>query len=277
MKKLIFSALISSMLLGIVGCGTSGSGSSSQPNNTTPPADQAASQGLLEKVKADKKLVIGTEGTYSPFTFHDQSGKLTGYDVEVATEVAKRLGVEPVFQETQWDAMFAGLDSKRFDVIANQVGIRPDRQEKYDFSKPYSVSHAVLVTNKSNSTVKDFKDIKGLKAGQSMTSNYADLARSNGAEIVAVDNFNQAIDLIATNRVDVVLNDNLTVLDFLKQKPDAPIKIVAKNEEGQPTAFMYRKGSTDLADAMSKVLDEMQQDGTLKTISEKWFGEDISK
>ncbi|KQL45640.1 amino acid ABC transporter substrate-binding protein [Brevibacillus choshinensis] len=277
MKKLIFSALISSMLLGIVGCGTSGSGSSSQPNNTTPPADQAASQGLLEKVKADKKLVIGTEGTYSPFTFHDQSGKLTGYDVDVATEVAKRLGVEPVFQETQWDAMFAGLDSKRFDVIANQVGIRPDRQEKYDFSKPYSVSHAVLVTNKSNSTVKDFKDIKGLKAGQSMTSNYADLARSNGAEIVAVDNFNQAIDLIATNRVDVVLNDNLTVLDFLKHKPDAPIKIVAKNEEGQPTAFMYRKGSTDLAEAMSKVLDEMQQDGTLKTISEKWFGEDISK
>lgn len=277
MKKLIFSALISSMLLGIVGCGTSGSGSTSQPNNATPPADQAASQGLLEKVKADKKLVIGTEGTYSPFTFHDQSGKLTGYDVDVATEVAKRLGVEPVFQETQWDAMFAGLDSKRFDVIANQVGIRPDRQEKYDFSKPYSVSHAVLVTNKSNSTVKDFKDIKGLKAGQSMTSNYADLARTNGAEIVAVDNFNQAIDLIATNRVDVVLNDNLTVLDYLKQKPDAPIKIVAKNEEGQPTAFMYRKGSTDLTDAMSKALDEMQQDGTLKAISEKWFGEDISK
>lgn len=277
MKKLLFSALISSMLLGIVGCGTSGSGSTSQPNNTTPPADQAASQSLLEKVKADKKLVIGTEGTYSPFTFHDQSGKLTGYDVEVATEVAKRLGVEPVFQETQWDAMFAGLDSKRFDVIANQVGIRPDRQEKYDFSKPYSVSHAVLVTNKNNTTVKDFKDIKGLKAGQSMTSNYADLARTNGAEIVAVESFNQAMDLIATNRVDVVLNDNLTVLDFLKQKPDTPIQIVAKNEEGQPTAFMYRKGSTDLADAMNKALDEMQQDGTLKKISEKWFGEDISK
>ncbi|MDR7314417.1 amino acid ABC transporter substrate-binding protein [Brevibacillus nitrificans] len=273
MKKLIFSALISSVLLGIVGCGTSGS----QPNNATPPADQAATQSLLEKVKADKKLVIGTEGTYSPFTFHDQSGALTGYDVEVASEVAKRLGVEPVFQETQWDAMFAGLDSKRFDVVANQVGVRPDRQEKYDFSKPYSFSYSVLVTNKSNTTVKDFKDIKGLKAGQSMTSNYADLARSNGAEIVAVEGFNQAIDLIASNRVDVSINDNLTVLDYLKQKPDAPIKIVAKSEESQPTAFMFRKGSTDLADAMSKALDEMQKDGTLKKISEKWFGEDISK
>jgi len=173
--------------------------------------------------------------------------------------------------------MFAGLDSKRFDVIANQVGIRPDRQEKYDFSKPYSISRAVLVTHKDNTTVKDFKDIKGLKAGQSMTSNYADLARASEAEIVGVDNFNQAIDLIAQKRVDVVINDNLSVLDFLKHKPDTPIKVVAKNEQGQPTGFMYRKGSTELTDAMNKVLDEMQQDGTLKTISEKWFGEDISK
>ncbi|MGG1663806.1 transporter substrate-binding domain-containing protein [Brevibacillus sp. NRS-1366] len=276
MKKVVFSALLSCLLLGMVGC--SSSGSTSQPNNaTTPPAEQAASQNLLDKVNAEKKLVIGTEGTYSPFTFHDQSGKLTGYDVDVVTEVAKRLGVEPVFQETQWDAMFAGLDSKRFDVIANQVGIRPDRQEKYDFSKPYSISRAVLVTHKDNTTVKDFKDIKGLKAGQSMTSNYADLARANEAEIVGVDNFNQAIDLIAQKRVDVVLNDNLSVLDFLKAKPDTPIKVVAKNEQGQPTAFMFRKGSTELADAINKVLDEMQQDGTLKSISEKWFGEDISK
>ncbi|MGF9906859.1 amino acid ABC transporter substrate-binding protein [Brevibacillus porteri] len=275
MKKVILSTLLSCLLLGMAGCSTSGS--PSQPNNTTPPADQAASQNLLEKVKAEKKLVIGTEGTYSPFTYHDQSGKLTGYDVEVVTEVAKRLGVEPVFQETQWDAMFAGLDSKRFDIIANQVGIRPDRQEKYDFSKPYTVSRAVLVTHKDNNTVKDFKDIKGLKAGQSMTSNYADLARANEAEIVGVDNFNQAIDLIAQKRVDVVLNDNLSVLDFLKQKPDTPIKVVAKNTEGQPTAFMFRKGSTELTDAINKVLDEMQQDGTLSKISIKWFGEDITK
>jgi len=275
MKKVVFSALLSCLLLGMVGC--SSSSAPSQPNNATPPTEQASAQNLLEKVKSEKKLVIGTEGTYSPFTFHDQSGKLTGYDVDVVTEVAKRLGVEPEFQETQWDAMFAGLDSKRFDVIANQVGIRPDRQEKYDFSKPYSISRAVLVTHKDNTTVKDFKDIKGLKAGQSMTSNYADLARASEAEIVGVDNFNQAIDLIAQKRVDVVINDNLSVLDFLKHKPDTPIKVVAKNEQGQPTGFMYRKGSTELADAMNKVLDEMQQDGTLKTISEKWFGEDISK
>ncbi|TRY27074.1 amino acid ABC transporter substrate-binding protein [Brevibacillus sp. LEMMJ03] len=275
MKKWVCAALISSLLLGITGCGTSTT--PAHPEQSGSSAGQAAPQNLLEKVKAEGKLVIGTEGTYAPFTFHDQSGKLTGYDVDVITEVARRLGVEPVFQETQWDAMFAGLDAKRFDVIANQVGIKKERQEKYDFSKPYSVSRAVLVTHKDNKTVKDFPDIKGLKAGQSMTSNYADMARELGAEIVAVDNFNNAIDLIATKRVDVVINDNLSVLDFLKQKPNTPIKIVKVKKEGVPCAFMFRKGSDELVQEIDKVLESMKQDGTLKQISQKWFGEDISQ
>lgn len=275
MKKWVCAALITSLLLGITGCGTSTT--PAQPEQSGASNGEASTQNLLEKVKAEGKLAIGTEGTYAPFTFHDQSGKLTGYDVDVITEVAKRLGVEPVFQETQWDAMFAGLDAKRFDVIANQVGIKPDRQEKYDFSQPYSVSRAVLVTHKDNNTVKDFSDIKGLKAGQSMTSNYADMARELGAEIVAVDNFNNAIDLISTKRVDVVINDNLSVLDFLKQKPNTPIKIVKENQEGVPCAFMFRKGSDELVQEIDKVLESMKQDGTLKQISQKWFGKDISQ
>ena len=127
--------------------------------------------------------MIGTEGTYPPFTFHDESGKLTGFDVEIAQEVANRLGVEAEFMETQWDAMFAGLDAKRFDMVANQVGIKPERQEKYDFSDPYITSKAVLITNENNDSIKSFEDIKGLKSAQSMTSNYADIAKSYGAEI----------------------------------------------------------------------------------------------
>lgn len=105
---------------------------------------------LFAQIKEKGELKIGTEGTYPPFTFHDETGELTGFDVEIAKEVAKRLGVKPVFVETQWDAMFAGLDAKRFDMIANQVGIRPDRQEKYDFSNPYITSAAVLVVHKEN-------------------------------------------------------------------------------------------------------------------------------
>ncbi|MFS0558916.1 amino acid ABC transporter substrate-binding protein [Brevibacillus sp. 179-C9.3 HS] len=276
MKKLLFSVLASTLLVALAGCGSS----TAQPpqNSATPaPAEEKKEQNLLEKVKADGKILIGTEGTYAPFTFHDQSGKLTGYDVEVVTEVAKRIGVEPVFQETQWDAMFAGLDSKRFDVVANQVGIRPDRQEKYDFSNAYTVSTAVLVTHKDNTTVKGFEDIKGLKAAQTLTSNLTDIAKKNGAEIVGVEGFNQAIDLLVSKRVDITINDGISLLDFMKQKPDVPIKIIAKDPDVAKNGFLFRKGSTELVDAFNKALDDMAKDGTLAKISEKWFGADVSK
>ncbi|MFP3389984.1 amino acid ABC transporter substrate-binding protein [Brevibacillus sp. SIMBA_040] len=278
MKKLLLSVLVSGLFVALAGCGASSTDQSQPNNNTSTPAkEDKKEQSLLDKVKADGKILIGTEGTYAPFTFHDPSGKLTGYDVDVATEVAKRIGVEPVFQETQWDAMFAGLDSKRFDVVANQVGIRPDRQEKYDFSNPYTVSTAVLVAHKDNTTVKGFEDIKGLKAGQTLTSNLTDIAKKNGAEIVAVEGFNQAIDLLVTKRVDITINDGLSLLDFLKQKPDTPIKIIAKDPNVSKNGFLFRKGSTDLVEAFNKALDEMEKDGTSAKISEKWFGADVSK
>ncbi len=276
MKKVLsLATIVLAMVFALVGCGSAGT---QQPQAAAPaPAPDAKAQNLLDKIKADGKLLIGTEGTYAPFTFHDASGKLTGFDVEVATEVAKRLGVEPVFMETQWDAMFAGLDAKRFDMIANEVGIRPDRQAKYDFSKPYITSAAVLVVHKDNNTVKSFKDIKGLKAAQTLTSNLTDIARKNGAEIVGVEGFNQAIDLLASKRVDVTINDGLSVLDLLHQKPKTPIKIVAKHPEAAHNGFMFRKGNPELVEAVNKALDDMMKDGTYLKISQKWFGADVSK
>ena len=279
MIKKFSSFVLTTLALSValVGCGSANQQAGQAP--ATPAPSNAAKEpaNLLEKVKADGKLLIGTEGTYAPFTFHDQSGKLTGFDVEIAEEVAKRLGVQPEFKETQWDAMFAGLDSQRFDMIANEVGIRPDRQEKYDFSNPYIVSPAVLAVHKDNTTVKGFEDIKGLKAAQTLTSNLTDIARKHGAEIVGVEGFNQAIDLLASKRVDVTINDGLSLLDLLHQKPDTPIKIVAKDPNAAKNGLMFRKGNKELVDAVNKALDDMQKDGTYLKISEKYFGADVSK
>ena len=122
-----------------------------------------ASKDLLSKIKSEGKIQIGTEGTYAPYTFHDKSGKLTGFDVEIAEEVSKRLGVKPEFVETKWDGMFAGLDAKRFDMVVNEVGINPDRQKKYDFSNSYIVSKAVLIVNSADTTIKKFCRFKGQK------------------------------------------------------------------------------------------------------------------
>lgn len=275
MKKklsILFALLLSFMFI-LSACGTS-------DNKTTTDKSvkkETAGEDLLKKVKADGKILIGTEGTYAPFTYHDESGKLTGFDVEVAQEVAKRLGVKAEFKETQWDAMFAGLDAKRFDMIANEVGIRPDRQEKYDFSSPYISSSAVLIAAKDNDKVKAFEDIKGLKSAQSLTSNYGDMAKKYGATLVGVEGFQQAVELLGQKRVDVTINDNIAYLDYTKHKPDAPIKIVATAKDASQSAFMFRKNSNTLVDAVNKALKDMIADGTYTKISEKWFGKDVLK
>ena len=263
--------LIISAVLVLAACG----GKEKDESNGTQKDSGKANADLLAKIQDSGELLVGTEGTYAPFTFHDESGKLTGFDVEISEEIASRLGVKAKFMETQWDAMFPGLDSKRFDMIANQVGIKPERQEKYDFSDPYISSAAVLVTKADNNDVKAFEDIKGLKSAQSLTSNYGEMAKSYGAELVGVEGFIQAIELLNSNRVDATINDKLTVLDFQKQKPDANIKIVAEAEDAAQSGLMFRKGSETLVEAVNKALNEMIEDGTYNEISEKWFGENV--
>ncbi|QFF97403.1 amino acid ABC transporter substrate-binding protein [Psychrobacillus glaciei] len=272
MKKLytLLFAIVTSVFM-LAACGNSDE-KTSDKNNAS--ADKSNAD-LLAKIQGKGELLIGTEGTYPPFSFHDDSGKLTGFDVELAEEVASRLGVKPKFMETQWDAIFGGLDSKRFDLIANQVGIREDRLEKYDFSKPYISSAAVLVTNIDNNDVKSFEDIKGLQAAQTLTSNFGDLAKSYGATLVGVEGFNQAIELINSKRVDVTINDKLSVLDFKKNKPDAAVKIVAEADDASQSGFMFRKGNETLIEAVNNALNEIIEDGTYEKISNKWFGENV--
>ncbi|MBD7943504.1 MULTISPECIES: amino acid ABC transporter substrate-binding protein [Psychrobacillus] len=274
MKKFSYLLLlIISAVLVLAAC--SGKENGNEGGNGNQNESGNADGDLLAKVKNSSELLVGTEGTYAPFTFHDESGKLTGFDVEIVEEIASRLGVKAKFMETQWDAMFPGLDSERFDMIANQVGIKPERQEKYDFSDPYISSSAVLVTQADNNDVKAFEDIKGLKSAQSLTSNYGEIAKSYGAELVGIDGFIQAIELLNSNRVDVTINDKLTVLDYQKQKPEANIKIVAEADDAAQSGLMFRKGSETLVEAVNKALNEMIEDGTYNEISEKWFGENV--
>ena len=272
MKKIsaLFLMLLTAIFV-LSACGTAKDDNAKNDDNNTGSTDGD----LLAKVQEDGELLVGTEGTYPPFTYHDESGKLTGFDVEIAEEIASRLGVKAKFMETQWDAMFAGLDSKRFDMIANQVGINEERMEKYDFSEPYISSVAVLVTQKGNTDVKTFEDIDGLKSAQSLTSNYAEIAKSNGAELVGVEGFNQAIELLNSKRVDVTVNDNLSVLDFLKQKPDANIQIVDEAGDAAQSGLMFKKGNETLVEAVNEALKEMIEDGTYEKISDKWFGENV--
>lgn len=231
----------------------------------------------LAKIQSAGVLKIGTEGTYPPFTYHDASGALTGFDVEIGREVAKRLNVKAEFVESKWDGLIAGLDAKRYDAVINQVSITPERQQKYDFSVPYIASKGVLIVRSDNTSIKSFDDLKGKKSAHTLTSNYAQLARSYGAEIVGTDGFNQSVDLVASGRADATINDNLSYLDFKKHKPDAKVKIVATQNNAEHSGVLIRKGNPELKAAIDKALGEIKSDGTYQRISQHYFAADVSK
>lgn len=282
MKKfglLLLALVLTTLLAAACGSNTNNNRAANEGagQGNTAAEPQPAEQNALETVKASGKLRIGTEGTYAPFTYHDKDGKLTGFDVEIAEEVAKRLGVEAEFIETPWDGIFAGLDAKRFDTVFNEVTIRDDRKEKYDFSDPYIVSRAVLIVHEDNQDIKKFADLKGKKSGQSLTSNLTDIAKENGAEIEATEGFNQAIDLLLSKRIDATVNDGLSYLDLKKQRPDVKLKVVDEMPEAAESAALFNKGNEELVQAVNQALADMKRDGKYLEISEKYFGEDVSK
>ncbi|EUB98629.1 ABC-type transporter, periplasmic subunit family 3 [Rhizobium sp. CF080] len=231
----------------------------------------------LAAIKSAGIFKIGTEGTYAPFTFHDPSGKLAGFDVEIGQAVAAKLGVKAEFVEGKWDGLIAGLDAKRYDTVINQVGITEARKQKYDFSDPYIASKAVLIVRQDNRDIKGFADLKGKKSAQSLTSNFGKIAEQAGAELVGTDGFDQSIQLVLTRRADATINDSLSFLDFKKQKPDAPVKIAAEQNNADYSGIIIRKGEPELLGAINKALADIKADGTYQKISDKYFGQDVSK
>lgn len=241
-------------------------------------SEESASGLTLEQVQDAGVLTIGTEGTYRPFSFHEGgAGELTGYDVEIVTAVAEELGVEAEFEETQWDAMFAGLESARFDVIANQVSITEDRQESYLFSEPYTVSNGVIVTLADNEEITSFEDLDGATTAQSLTSNWNELAQESGADVEAVEGWAQSVTLLEQGRVDATINDKLTYLDYQETEGNENIKIAAETEDQSQSALTFRQGSESLVEAVDEALATLAEDGTLTEISEKYFGADVTQ
>lgn len=231
----------------------------------------------LQAVKDAGVLKVGTEGTYSPFSFHDpKTNALTGYDVEVAKAVAGKLGVKVEYVETPWDSIFAGLAADRFDVVVNQVTKNPERAGLYGLSSTYTWSEGVVATRADDSSITSLAGLKGKKSAQSLTSNWTKVAKDAGAQVESVEGFTQAITLLKQSRVDATVNDSLAVLEYLKSTGDRSVKIAAKTGDVSEQVVATRKGS-DLVAAIDKALADLEADGTLAKISEKYFSSDVTK
>jgi len=275
MKRHLVSATVLTLAaaVALAGCSASAGDSGGASGGSTTGTDDS-----LSSVLESGTLTIGTEGTYRPFSFHaDGSGELTGYDVEVAEAVADQLGVEAKFEETQWDAIFAGLEAGRFDTIANQVSITPEREAAYAFSAPYTYSTGVIVVPSDNTSITSFDSLSGKTTAQSLTSNWYTLATESGATVQSVEGWAQSVALVEQGRVDATVNDKLTYLDYKKQTGASGLKIAAETTDRSESAFAFAKGGTALADAVTDALATLSADGTLAAISDTYFGADVSK
>nr|WP_040747776.1 transporter substrate-binding domain-containing protein [Nocardia transvalensis] len=238
----------------------------------------AAATGLLAGCSSSdpNTLKVGTEGTYAPFSFQGPDGTLTGYDVEVMQAVAGKLGKKVEFVQTPWDSIFAGLESKRFDLVANQVTVNPEREQKYALSQPYTTSDGVIVT-RSGGGAATLADLNGKVCAQSSTSNWSKVAAGAGCKVEAVEGFVQAIQLLKNGRVDATVNDTLAVGEYTKKTGDSGVAVSGRTGETSHQAFAARKDSGQLITDVNGALDALRADGTLAKISDKYFGTDVSK
>ncbi|EOS93170.1 cystine ABC transporter substrate-binding protein [Erwinia tracheiphila] len=239
----------------------------------------AADDTLLNKVKQRGTLLVGLEGTYPPFSFQDNNGKLAGFEVDFAKALAQHLGVKAALKPTKWDGMLASLDSGRIDVVINQVTISDERKKKYDFSSPYTVSGIQVLTLRKNAEgIAKPEDLSGKKVGVGLGTNYEQWLKNNvkNVDIRTYDDDPTKYQDLRIGRIDAILVDRLAALDLVK-KTGAVMASAGPAFSRQTSGVALRKGNPELLQAIDQAINAMQKDGTLITLSDKWFGVDVTK
>ena len=241
--------------------------------------ETAAGGDELDSILAAGKLVVGVEGTYPPFTYHDESGALTGFDVEVATKIAEKLGVEAEFVEAAWDSLLIGIDSGRLDTVANAVSVTEERAEKYDFSDPYYFEARRVIVRAEDDSIQTEDDLDGKKVATNVTNAFIPWYESKGAEIVGIDTSGEAIELVLSGRADLCGTSVPVLNSYMEEHPDAEgrlkVAFVIPDSEDR-IAIPVRKGEARLLEAVNQALAELREEGTLQELSEKYLQGDYT-
>jgi polar amino acid transport system substrate-binding protein len=228
--------------------------------------------------ESNNTISFAGSGGYPPFNYLTETGEVAGFDVDVAQEIADRMGKELTYVTTSWDGIVEGLRAKRYDGILGSMGITEERQKVVDFSQPYYYSGPQLITRK-DSTIKQVEDLKashllGLVTGTTFERD----AEQLGTQVKLYEDDNQTLIELLNGRIDGVLTDRIVGLNAIAElKEGDRLTLVGSVLRSEVMAIAFHKDNTELKNQVNDILSSMFADGTMKAISEKWFGgEDIT-
>lgn len=248
----------------LTGCGSTGNSAAA---TSTPAAPQ--------------KIVIGLDDNFPPMGFRDEQNKLVGFDIDLATEAAKRLNMEVEFKPIDWNSKEAELNGKKVDALWNGLSITDDRKKNIAFSQPYMGNKQIIMVL-PNSKVKTKADLAGKVVGAQDGSTSVDAIAKEPAVKSSFkdlklygDNTAALLDLKA-GRLDAVVVDEIVGRYYLTKKP-GEYTILTENFGSEDYGVGFRKDDTELLNKVQKALDDMKKDGASAKISEKWFGTNVMK
>ncbi|GGE32969.1 amino acid ABC transporter substrate-binding protein [Streptococcus himalayensis] len=235
--------------------------------------------------ESNKKITIGFDNTFVPMGFEDKSGKNVGFDIDLATAVFKKYGIEVNWQPINWDLKETELKNGTIDLIWNGYSKTKEREEKVLFTNPYMENEQVLVTKKSSkiSEVADMKDkILGAQAGSSgyqVFEEKPDVLKNLVKDQAATqyESFNEALIDLQNSRIDGLLIDRVYANYYLKEQGIlADYTIIPVAYDGENFAVGARQSDKTLVENINKAFKDLYKEGTFQEISKKWFGDDVA-
>ena len=257
-KKVVASALLGIMAMGLVGCGSA--------NNTS----SKETKDLLETIQEKGKVVVGMSADYAPYEFHyiDENGKdvIGGFDVDIANEIADAIGVELVIQEMDFDALVAALPAGKIDLVISGMNPTEERAKVVDFSEIYYNSqHGILVRAEDVDKYKTFADLEGAKVGAQLGSTQEQIAKDEipNADLQLLANVNNLILELKSGKVDAIVMEKPVAEMAVKTNPELAVGKPTYEEESGGNAVGVAKGNEDLLAKVNKVIKELNETGKM--------------
>ncbi len=224
---------------------------------------------------AEKTIVFAVDATWPPMEFVNADKQIVGYSIDFLKAAGKEAGFTPVFKNTAWDGIFAGLAAGKYDAISSSVSITEERKKAMDFSKPYFVVHQALIVRK-DSPAKSLADMKGKKVGAQIgTTGYFAIKAADGVTPKSYDEIGLAMEDLNVGRIDGVVCDDPVAANYamIKYKDSLKIASTIKTDKAEYYGFPVRKGDTKTLELINRGIDAVQAKGIDKELKKKWIGQ----